>query len=129
MDVSEKEKVFAMFAQGRSVNQVAKDLFNGSWGTANKLLIEWTALGNTYAPARVTRSGRPAKKKPKKRVARAAAPLEEADAEAEPESYDLPIRVEAVRLDAIFSGFTVGEKAEAVRFVIQERKNAILAEV
>lgn len=87
-----------LFAAGKSVNAVAKELVI-SWYDADKLRKSCEA---ELAP--------------------------EVDAEAEGDGgWNLPINIPSNRADDLWAVFTLAEKMEAIRSVIQARMDAMLA--
>ena len=119
IDEGIKEKAFAMFVNGATVNQVAKALCNRNWAQA-KRLREAFDEANGMEPA----PGGPPPKKPRKRAGDA----EPAAEEEEPEAWSLELKsdVPRERLDKIFKDFSPAEKARAIATVLQDRVDAML---
>jgi hypothetical protein len=111
-----------MFAAGKSVNAVATALFKGAWATAKKQYDAWRTEGG-IAPE--SPAAKPKQKKHGKRRA-AAKELPDGTGEAEPEEWNLPLKITGDRLDAMLGTFTAQEKADAVIYVLQQRMDALL---
>lgn len=96
------ERARPLFAEGKSINAIAKEL-GVTWNTAALLYHEIKAE-SVAAPA----------------------PESETEPEAAADDWDLTIRVPASRADDIFAAFTVAEKMDAISSVLQGRMNAVL---
>ena len=96
-----------MFAEGKSVNAVAKAL-GLSWYDANKLRAQ---------------CGLEPAKKPKK-VAEMPVP----DIEEEPDSWSVSLNIPTAKMDALFATFSAQEKADAIATVLQSRLDENSAE-
>jgi hypothetical protein len=120
------QKAFAMYDEGKSVNEVGRVVYKNYWIAAKKAKDAWlVSRGETPAPV-----NKPAKKKaPKKKAKRVAEPVpaeEEAVADDAPESLECAIVIPIGRADDIFAEFTACEKATAIQAVLQERMDAAL---
>jgi hypothetical protein len=114
-----QEKAFELFAQGKSVNAVASELFNGNWLKAKKAKDAWDATQGrgassvlATAPVHKSHAIRKAGKPKKEEV---------------PEDWDLTITVPTARLDEILQALAPVEKATAIQNVLQARIDAALA--
>jgi hypothetical protein len=101
MDESLKQRAFEMFREGRSVNQVANELFKKHWAAAKKLHNEFIGVTDT-----------------KGKSTPAAAPEEP---ENDPETFDLTVSVEVRKFDAIWKTLDLQEKANALQHVLNEK--------
>jgi hypothetical protein len=108
-------KAAELFAAGKSVNAVAKEL-GISWLDAKKL------KGGEAVPAA---GGGKRKKRKKKASRRVSKPASQPEQE-EPAAWDLNVQVEAGRVDDLLATFTIEEKCTAIARVLQLRVDAAL---
>lgn len=95
-------KARELFAQGLSVNEVAKQVFKNYWAGAKAVKDAMDGIA------------------PKAGKKASAARVED-----ETEAFDLTVTVSVSSADAIFASFTDAEKASAIQAALQARVDAI----
>ncbi len=105
-------KARELFAQGKSVNEVAKQVFKNYWKAAKA--VKDAIDGKNVAKG--AGDAHPKKKKSKRQQQRATA-----DAVEPPEDWDLTLQLLTKDLDQVFGTFTAAEKATAIQAVMQDR--------
>jgi hypothetical protein len=143
---ADRQRAFALFDQGESINRVAALVFGGHWYKAKKLQEEFSARtliegspseDEPAVDARMLRDGSgddriggAVESEVTEETLRAelmptiAEPGESLDEEEEPDVWDLTVQVPKTRMDRIIANFTSQEKADAIAMVLTARMAA-----
>ncbi len=100
---SEQEQAFELFGESKSVNSVAKSLFNSNWGKANQMKKLYDEQRGGASQDGASEAG-----------------------DAEAQDWELSLNVPTANLDAILASLTPAEKAIAAQSVIEARVDAMV---